>query len=161
SPENEVVAVLDTTGKHTSLADTPAFLLLTDHLLLMREDEYKTETHDLSPVDGFAMDRAKAQLWADRFSNWFMVALFPFLLGVMFLFRMVQVLVYAGMASVIARIVKVRLHFDALLRIAAVAMTPPLILGILLGSISEGFGGITILITLGYLYFALRANGEN
>lgn len=160
SPENEVVAVLDTTGKHTSLADTPAFVLLTDHMLLMRENEYKTESHDLSPVDGFSMDRAKAQAWADRFGSWFMVALFPFLLGMMYLFRMVQVLVYAGMASVIARIVKVRLHFDAMLRIAAVAMTPPLILGIILGSFGGGFSGLTILITLGYLYFALRANTE-
>jgi hypothetical protein len=127
------LAVIDTTGG-TSLADFPDARLFVGHRAIsLRESGGKTNVYDLSNIRSFALDRARVERWASWLRKWGAAFLFPFLLLGSFACRIVQVLIYGALGILFSRVEKADLEYSDLVRLAAIAITPPVLLDTLRG----------------------------
>jgi len=78
-------------------------------------------------------------------------------------FRIVQALIYAAVGLLFALWCKVTLSYATLLRLAVVAMTPCLLAKTIFGIADIHLPYATLIflvITLAYLFFAVKANSE-
>ncbi len=154
------VVIIDTSGQYQSLDDTPAYILLTKNKLIAR-DERQTRVYDLSTVESFDFDRTRAESWLQTARTWIVPVIFP--LGVLFsfIFRAIQILIYAAVGLLFARMMDANLSYQTLMRLAAVALTPVLLLNLLFEFVPLRIPGWWLIgtgIGLGYLFFAVRAN---
>jgi len=160
--KGEPIAIIDMTGEYQNLDDSPAFLLLTKTKLITR-DQRKTSTYDLQPVGSFEMDRAGVEGWLQTAKRLLVPVLFPIVLIVTFVLRAIQILIYAAIGLLFAKMLDTSLSYKTLMRLAAVALTPVLLLNLLLEFLPFSipfwwlFGTI---IGLAYLFLAVKANAE-
>jgi len=155
------LAIIDTLGQATELDSTRAVAMLTSNQLILRRNGVETRTYDLSRISRFDLDEYKATRWFHRFANWFTLAFAPFLLVGSYVYRLIQVLVFAVIALMLAALLKRRFGFAALMRLTAVAITPMLVIDAVRGALATNiplWGLWSSLIVIAYLVMALRAN---
>lgn len=158
--DGKPLVIIDTTGQYQSLDDTEAFVLLTKNKVIAR-DERQTRIYDLSSVDSFDFDRTRAESWLQTARTCLVPVVFPLAVLFSFIFRAIQILIYAAIGLLFARMLNANLSYLTLMRLAAVALTPVLLLSLLLEFLPFAVPGrwlIGILIGLGYLFFAVRSN---
>lgn len=151
--------IIDTTGQYQTLEDTPAQILLTKNKIIAPDRSY-----DLSGLQSFEVDRARVEGWLQMTKRWFVLAAFPVVLVCSFIFRAIQVLIYAAIGLLFTRVLNTNLNYQTLMRLAAVSLTPVLVLNLVLE-----FAGLRIPlwwllgtgIGLGYLFFAVKSNTES
>ena len=157
------IAVIDTTGEYETLENTDAKLLLTKSKLIVSKNATETQTYDLSGVQSFYVDRARVEGWLAMLGRWFVPVLYPLALIFSFIFRAIQILIYALVGLLFARILHANLSFKTLMRLAAIAITPVLILNLILEFVPRHiprWSLIGIVIALAYLFFAVKVNAE-
>lgn len=160
---DEPLAIIDTTGQIESLEDTDAFFLLTGNKVIIKESKFENRTYDLSNVKAFAVDSERITGWLHIGRKFLAVVIYPFALLGSYLFRIVQALIYAAVGLLFALWCKVTLSYATLLRLAVVAMTPCLLAKTIFGiaDIHLSYATlISLVITLAYLFFAVKANSE-
>ncbi len=153
--------VIDTTGATTSLKDAKADMLLTRTKLIVRKTPGETREYDLSQVDNFKLDRNRVQHWANEIGQNLAAVLYPFILIVSFLYRMIQALIYALIGMLFARLVNATLEYTALVRLTVFALTPVLILCTaqeILTLPLVGWWFICLIVAMVYLFLAVKAN---
>jgi hypothetical protein len=163
-PENErPIAVIDTTGETTEPPENEPSMLLTSNKLYMRNNG-KVEIHDLSPVKSFHLDSARMQGWADKVVELWWPAIVPVWVVLMMLLRLVLMLLYGCIGLAVASGVRPRLGFGGCMRLAALALTPVILVDtiFMLTGVSGGcawtIGGIAL--AIGLLVVMVRANNE-
>ena len=157
------LVIIDTSGKIASLENTKAVALVTKTKILMRRDDSDTRVFDLSKIDSLVIDQKRFYEWLAVFRDWSVAALYPFTLFFSFLYYAILLLACATVGSFFTRTLKTDLSYKALVRLAAVAFTPPLILQsvhTLLGIEFPYRAAISFMIAAGYLYYAVSANAE-
>ena len=157
------IAIIDTTGQHETLDNTEAGLLLTKSKLVVKKNTTETQTYDLSGIQSFHLDRSIVESWLVTIRQWFIPVLYPLALIFSFIFRAIQVLIYALIGLLFARILHANLDFKALMRLAAISLTPVLVLNLVFEFIPMQVPGwmlIGIIIELIYLFLAVKANAE-
>ncbi len=163
-PENgDVLAIIDTTGTIESLEDSNAICLLTKTKIMWRKSEAETQIVDLSKIDHFVLSSERVMGWLHTANKFFVIIIYPFALLGSYLFRIVQALIYAAVGLLFALWCQVRLSYATLLRLAVVAMTPCLLAKTIFGiaDIHPPYATlISLVITLAYLFFAVKANSE-
>ncbi|MDH4231823.1 MAG: DUF1189 domain-containing protein [Nitrospirota bacterium] len=162
--KNTPFAIIDTSGRITSLDKTSAVLLLTDSKLIIKNRPSESRTFDLAEIDNVTIDQKVLREWIDSFDTLFPVILFPFVLLFSFFFHIIQVLVSAGIGTVFAKRLHATLNYKALVRLSAVSLTPAVILQTLHALLDIPFPyrtPISFLISLGYLYYAVASNSES
>jgi hypothetical protein len=156
--------IIDTTGRVSSLDGSDALVLLTETKLLLKRSPKETRTLDLSEIDNLTIDRARVYEWIETFLEYFIYVLYPFALLISFLFRIAEALVFAAIGMLFAGNMRVSLRYRAALSLAVVSMTPAIILDTLynFADVNIPFWWfINLLIAMGYLFFAVKANAEN
>jgi uncharacterized protein DUF1189 len=156
------LAIIDTTGKYETLDNSPARLLVTRSKVIARSDR-DTRIYDLSGVESFYVDRERVEGWLATSKTWFSVVAFPILLISSFALRAIQVLIYALIGMLFARMLNANLDYKTLMRLAAVALTPVLVLNLLIEFVPFSiplWWLIGTCIGLGYLFFAVKSNTE-
>ena len=157
---NEILAIIDTTGKVQSLVNTDALVLLTETELIQRQSNVEYRTYDLSNVEKFALDQDRIMGWLNIIKKVLVPVLYPFAVLGSFLFRIVQALIYAAIGLLFASWCRVRLSYDALIRLAVVAVTPCIIVRTILGVTPINLSMASLwyfLMTMVYLFFAVKA----
>ncbi len=153
--------VMDTTGKITSLEQTPAMYLLTETKLYMRS-ENKVEVYDLSRAPDIAISKEWIQSRFDAFAPWFAAVAFPLVMIGSIVRAMVMILIGGAIGMVFNNSNRAGLGFDALLRLAAVGMT----LSVYVDTVLELAGVavpfwfwflIAAAMTTGYVAFGVKA----
>lgn len=155
------VMIIDTTGKITSLKESPAVILLTKTSMLVKTDKTETRTFDLSDIKNLVVDRRVIYDWMDTFQDWFVFIFYPLALAFSFLLHVVEVIFYALVGLIFARSMRATLRFRAVVRLAVVALTPSVIAGMLLsvaGINVQYWWYISMMISTAYVYFAVRSN---
>jgi hypothetical protein len=155
------LAVIDTTGG-TSLQDFPgAYLFVGRRQIVVRRSQWETRTYELDGIRSFTLDRSRLEKWGAWVKRWGTMMLFPFLLLGSYAYRILQALVYGAVAILFARVEKADLNYSDLVRLASVAVTPPILLDTLRGWMGwptsylwwfACFG-----IAMGYLFVAVRS----
>jgi len=153
-------AVIDTTGKLTSLKQTDALLLLTASRLTVRLGPDDIRIIDLSPIDALRIDQRTVSQWLREIQKWTPFILFPLALGFSFLFRSLQALLYGGLGVALASLLKKPVTYGAAVSVAIMAMTPVLLLDavLMLANIALPLWGLWgFLLAVGYLVFGIRS----
>ena len=157
------LAIIDTTGHTTSLDGSKARVLITANRVIIQKSAYERREFDLSQLGDFAFDQPKGMHWLGAIGTWFagVVMLFGFVF--VYLWTMVKAFVFAVLGMLMRKSARARLGYDALVRIAAVAMTPAYVAG-LLRDLAHApiplWWCIAGLMTLGFLWFGVQASGE-
>ena len=155
------LAVIDTSGQITSLAQTKAFALLTKKNFMMRQkNRVETRVYDLSEIKSFTLDKDSVMSWVLAFKKWFALVAYPFAVGGSFAYRIIQVLLYALIGTLFANILKTTLDYAALVRLSVISVTPVILLNTLrrLMDIHIPFTWlISFMIAMGYLFIAVKA----
>jgi hypothetical protein len=161
-PESdEPFIIIDTTGEYASLENTPARVLITKKELIMKKSPSETRTFDLSDIEYLKIDRQTVYGWIETFRDWFAFLLYPFLVIGSYVYRILQVLLYAAIGIAVARNMAVTLDYQSLLSLAIIADTPAIIVNALYnyGDIALPFWWlICFMISMGYLIFGIKAN---
>lgn len=128
-PESrDILAILDTTGEHTTLHNTDAWLLLTETHLTTKRSHWQSQTVSLENVKEFYVD---GPLLAHAFQvakRWFVIGAFPVAVGVSFGYRIALALLFGLIALGFAKILGASIRYGSAVRLSVVAMTPALIL---------------------------------
>ncbi len=157
----EPFIVIDTTGQVNSLDGSKARVLLTKSKLVMEKNPVETRTFDLSQIEEFIINRSAIYAWMDVFRKWAVIVSYPFVLVFSFIYRTVQVLLYAAIGILFAKRLKANLNYQALVSLSIVALTPAVIINTIYSytDIKISFWWlICFAIAMGYLYFGIKAN---
>lgn len=161
--KNTPFAIIDTTGQTSSLEKSGALVLLTKSQLIVKSSTSEPLIFDLAGIDHLIVDQKTLAGWLETFDTIFPVILFPFILFFSFLYHLVQVLLIAGIGALFVKRFKTALDFKALMRLSVVSFTPAIILQTIHAILDIPFpysAPIAILITIGYLYYAVGSNSE-
>jgi hypothetical protein len=157
------IAIIDTTGTYQTLENTDAKLLLTKTKLTTIKNERETQTYDLSGVQSFFVDRTKVEGWLALAKRWFVPVVYPLALLFSFVFRAIQILIYALIGLLFARMLHANLGYLALMRLSAIAITPVLMLNLLFEFVPLHIPRwflLGIVVALAYLFFAVKVNAD-
>lgn len=153
--------IFDTTGQIRSLAGSKAVMLVTEKTVIVKNSEGQTRTMDLSGIDSLSVDRRLLYEWIDELERSFVFILYPCAVFFFFIFRLIEVVLFASLAYFFRKSSGLALAYRAYMRLAALSLTPTLVIGALLniGRIVVPFWWLTSLpLTAGYLIFAISAN---
>lgn len=153
--------IFDTTGKVRSLADSKAVMLVSQAAVTVRNEDGRTRTIDLSGVDDFSLDRRLLYTWIEELSKSLFFILYPLAVFFSFLIRLIEVVILALLASLLTKSTGPPLSHRTYMRLAAVSMTPAMVLGALFniaGSVLALWWLTSIPLTAAYLLFAVKVN---
>ncbi|MHC4692968.1 MAG: DUF1189 domain-containing protein [Planctomycetota bacterium] len=157
---NDVIAVIDTTGTIESPDDANAFFLLTNNSMIIRKSDIETQTIDLSQFDSFSISGDGIMEFLNSLRKYLVIILYPVALLSSYVYRIIQALIYAAVGLLFASSCKIKLSYGALLRLAVAAMTPCMIIKTIFGLAGVAFPCIStlyIMIILAYLYLGVYA----
>ena len=158
---NEAVAIIDTTGSIDSLEDPNVFCLLTKTDFIMRGSGFETRSFDLSQIETFELDSNRIMGWLRTGKKFVFIVLYPLALGGEYVYRIIQVLIYAAIGLAFASSNRVKLPYSSLLRMSVMAVTPCIIVASTVGLVTDIVPGMLYLMAaLTYLFFAVRACSE-
>lgn len=154
--------VIDTSGTISSFEQTTALALLTKNKFMYRQEHgAETRIYDLNKIASFTLDRDLVNGWVQAFRKYFAALAYPFALAASFVYRVLQLLLYAALGMLFVNMLKVPLDYLAVLRLASVSITPVIILTTLrtlTGVHVPALWLLCFVIAMGYLFFAVKAN---
>ena len=158
SESQEPMTILfDTRQKPVDIKNSSSPILVTSDTVFFK-DRVQTRQYDLSKIDHFALNKTEAKEKIGLL-KWLGLLAFVIYLVISFLVCVFQTIIYGLMGKLMAG--QSQLGFATLIRLATVAMTPVILLNLIfkLTSVCVPFWWlISIVITLGYLYYAVDAN---
>ncbi len=164
--DGTVLAVIDPTGRYTSLDDTEAPLLVTRTQIFIRGEGDQVDVTSLPEGPPETLTREDLYVIADWTRSLVNTLLFPVLLVLSYAYRTLQALLYAYVASFFTTSAGTTLPYRTLLNLAFIAITPAVVLDtvhVLMESpLPDWFWWpACVLLSLGYLRFGIRVTLES
>lgn len=174
-PKKHLFAVIDTTGAITNPAESGAVVFINkEGIYVQQDDGGKSDFHAWSSVaQNFSLTAETARKWCDVGYDWIKRNLLILLLfigtsaalffgGILFLLRILQTLVFGGVAVLFGKWLSQTVSLQEGIRLAALALTPPVLLNLPLYFIQgHGMSGwLFILLVFGYLIFGIKASKQ-
>lgn len=152
--------IIDTTGNTISLDNSEAKVLIKKTECIFKKDEFESKTFSFEKFGDFTLNQDLLNKLANIVKKFMAAVLFPFVVLGAFIFRIVQTLIYGAIGMLFALMHKSKMPYVTAIRLTVVAVTPCIILRTL-----QNVFGVTIplaglwyfLITMGYLFFGVRA----
>ena len=155
------LVVIDTTGQ-TTPESTRADLFFTKHQAIFRRSDLETRTYELAGIREMTVDRNSVKKILDGCRTWVPILAYPVALAGSCVYRIIQVLIYAAIGLLFAQLLKVPLEYPQLIRVSSVALTPAILIDTLRGvagyASSLSWLVFCFLLSMGFLFFAVRAN---
>lgn len=159
-PETKRIrAIIDTTGTISSIENTDAYLLLTKNKVVLKEGVGE-KSYTLSNKQNRVYTAEIVDNFIQKFAYVIVLLLYPVFIILFFLKGVVEILFYSLLAKLF---IYTHLTYKTLFRLTAVAVTPMFILAAVLTSLNVNLPYrwlIYIIIAVGYLIFAIKANWE-
>ncbi|HEY2584475.1 MAG TPA: DUF1189 domain-containing protein [Tepidisphaeraceae bacterium] len=160
----EVILYVDTTNAFDTPEAARAKVKLGRSQMIVKQSEFETRSYDLSQFKSFYVNRARLLGWMQVASYWIGLGIFVFGLVFTLIWHVIQVLIYGAIGLLLAMMMNARgLDYPALVRLAAVAITPAILLSTafdLTGAAVPYAGWLFFALEMGYLAFAVKANVE-
>lgn len=153
--------VIDPSGRYQSLKDTPAQVLVTKHAMMMREEGGEVKSVQFTDETNFTLTPQRAREWLETANQWLPAIFYVMMVFLSLLYRLLVVLGYGLVGHwIIARSLKITMDYQAATRLAALAVTP----SVLIHTATEYFGVkvplaplLFAVLTIGYLIYGIRA----
>lgn len=159
-PETEqVVVVIDTTGEITSLDETTAPVLITKTGVLTRTLGSDNYTIAFNTLENTTIDQRSITDWLSSMRKLIIPVVYPVAVLGTFAYRVIELILYAAIGMLLASWNGATFSFQAVFRLAVVALTPSIVGNALLASvgITIPFGGLFFfMVTMGYLFFGIK-----
>lgn len=158
TPNNNVIAVIDTSGQSNSLETTHAWILLTQDKLLIQRSANQTTSYDLSNLHNNVYTPEKVAGYMQILVPTLVGAIFVLTFLLEFIRNLVVVLLLAGIAKIFTH---TTLTYKTVCRLGAIAITPALILATLLSLLYFKLPYAWLIyfpLTLAYLLYGIEAN---
>lgn len=156
----QLVAIIDTSGNFKSLKDSPAHILLTKEQLLIKWDKEITEPYGISPkLSGTYTQEVVTHLMA-KAGNIVVVTGYILAALLYFVWNFLAILIFAGLAKLLTH---TQFSYKSLCRIAAIALTPAILISLILNILWIRSAYILIVylaLTIIYLIYGIDANKE-
>jgi hypothetical protein len=155
---DSILAIIDTTGTVATCSNFNGKALLTKNQVVMRYNKGETRTFDLSKVKKASITRQQLMKWLQWIKVGYLPAALVFLTLIYFIWRAILVCFYAALGILIAKMMKARLTYDALMRLSTLAITPIIIINTILTIAKVKLpnpGLISFIITILYLSFGI------
>lgn len=152
--------VIDTSGEFTSLEQTSAPVLITNDRLYIRKSDIETRSFDFSTFTDMTIDRELIDSFLSTTSKFVMPLTYVILVLFAWSWRITQAMLYALLAGWLAKKQGLTLRYSSFVRISAVALTPAMIIDMLLGilGLPLPFGGVLfVVLEVMYLRFAIQS----
>ena len=157
---NNVLAIIDTTGSRKSLEGTDARVLFTERQVLIRQGTEPPRVWELSDFGDLVIDRRIVFDLLDDLDRIFPVMAYPLALCVALVFHAASACLLGSAAYAAARLRGAPAGLQAMIRLAAVAMTPSVIIGALLGAAglrSPAWWPVGFVVSAGYVLYGMRS----
>ena len=152
----KTVAIIDTTGSMNYIADENVMALLTENELIIRRGKNQFNTLDLSQVSEFHLNKNIANQWLQMAKNSLAPLSYGLFLLLSYTFAVLLMLLVAVVGLMISSAMHTSLKFSGILRIAAAAATPSIILITISAALGQSISGlIYIAVTLLYLLIGI------
>lgn len=163
--EEDLLFLLDTQGEIKSLDESGAWAYMGRDHFAMYESEMRDQIRrfDFEGVDYLMFDPLSLKLWVDRFYPFLFPLIFIFSLAGLYLYRLVQILILAAVATIVLNLLKRPVRFDLLLPLAVLALIPSLTLETLMnlgGVYLPGRGWLLLMMIVGYYGWGIKAFQE-
>jgi hypothetical protein len=155
----EVFAIIDTSGKYTSLDNSDAGILVTKNAIFYKENKVVKSQSFASDID-LEIKPIELQKSGKIFVRWSWVLFFPVIIFFGFFYRVIEAAIYALFGKIFAALAEIPLTYGELFKISIFALTPSIIMGTLLAWFSITFNHewvLFLLLTLGYIVFGMGA----
>ncbi|MFC1523085.1 DUF1189 family protein [Elusimicrobiota bacterium] len=154
--------IIDLREKHTAVDELGdnVIALLTRSQFIMKKNKTETRAYDLSEVKSFYLDRTRVKGWMELARKWTAIVLYVFIVAFMYVYRIIQAVIYAVIGILVSKFVQIELGFDVLMNLSIIAITPPVIINtvVSLAEISIPFWGwLCFAMAIGYLIFGIKA----
>lgn len=120
---NEAAMVIDTSGKYQTLEQSKSKLLLTSGQLHIQTGT-EPVAMSLSQIDDMTLTREKMYEMLEVLAEWAAITFYPAAVILAYVYRLIQMIFFACLTLVYARIAGIPMRFAAGMRLAAIAMTP-------------------------------------
>jgi hypothetical protein len=154
------LVILDSTGRHTSLKDTEAVGLITGTEAIIKKSATETRTYSFKTTEDLTVNQQVVNGWLETARQFTAIIFYPFAVAGAFLYRIIQVALYALLGMLFASALKTKLPYLALVRMSVVAITPGIIAGTALTMVglTPPYAGVWFfLAAMAYLYLGIYA----
>jgi Protein of unknown function (DUF1189) len=155
----KVLVLIDTIGKTVSREKIESIALLTKTEAIIKKSDVETRIFSLKKIELFVLDKQKVSSWLKMFRNYGALILFPFFVIVSFVFRILQLLIYAVIGLLFTKICKTKHSYQTLLRLSVMAITPAIIISTVveIAAIKIPLQSLLYFIAaMGYLFFGVK-----
>lgn len=160
----KVIIIIDTTGEINTLKDTEAVLLVTKTEAIFKKSDKETRSYNYKELDKVILNQQKINEWLEIARKYWAVVFYPFVVSGEFIFRIVQILIYAAIGNLMASESRSKIPYDAFMRLSVVAVTPCIITSTILAivGINLPYAGLWFfLVTMIYLFIGVRESAKN
>lgn len=158
--DNTLFAVIDTANAYKTPQDSKSTLYITDTKFYFKSSPDDYNHIDIKNFEDMTITHEKLYNWVDKFKKVFFYLVFPFFYLFTLLYISTQVIMCSLIMFIFAKKTNPEISFAQIMRIGAIAFTPPVVLNIahtILG-VEFVYGGVIILLFgMGYLYFGFKA----
>lgn len=157
------LVVIDTTGEIVSLSDTVAIALVTETQVEFRKSNVETRTVRFDEIKNFTLDQATINVWLNKMKAIAVPVVYPSAVLGAFVYRIVQMLIYALVGMLFATLCDSKRSYASLLRLASVAVTPCILVSTILwlANVDVPIAGLWYLLgALAYLFFGVKASSR-
>lgn len=154
-----VIAIIDTSGKFTTLENSEAGMLITKDTIFYRENNIIKSQTISSDLD-LQLKPVELQQSGKMFVRWAWVLFFPVIIFFSFIYRIIEAAIYALFGKIFAALSEISLTYGELFKISIFALTPAIILGTIFNWFSVSFQHewiIFLVLTLGYIIFGMNS----
>jgi hypothetical protein len=158
-----LIALVDTTSTEVPVSiseDTHFYLNQTK--VVVRKSSTETRIYDLKSLDTMEINSTIATEWVKIVANWGSLIIAPFIFMGVFLWRLIETLLFSLATLLFLKLKKIELDYSATYALTMVAITPAFLIGALIDSllpvpfISLGL----VFIRLGYIYYSVQSLEE-
>ncbi|MCB1231756.1 MAG: DUF1189 family protein [Verrucomicrobiae bacterium] len=160
----EVFFIVDTTGATTSLDGAPDSVkgLVTRTGAIIEKNEFEKRSFEFKEIQDFTLTREKIEKGAGMVKGFLVPVIAPFAIFGSYIYRIGQALFYSLFGLIFAAILGAtgRLPYAALLRLTVVAMTPAIIVKMLISTFGSLFPFSWLVffsMSMFYLFFGIRS----
>lgn len=158
--EGAEVAIFDTTGTVNTLKGSEAKILVRKSEVQVQQSPGEIRNYPLRDIEPHVKRRADIYGLINIMRDRILQLYLPVIFLITLLFRLVQALIIAAIVKGGALLSSVEVPFASCVRVAVLAITPAWALATLVMALElaiPGYSILSILVTLGYAIFAIRA----
>jgi len=157
-------AVLDTTGKYTSLEQAQTPILITETQILIQSGPNETKIYKLTEPLNQTINPEAIKKFGDKYIHFLWIFVFPFIFIIFYLYRVLLALFYSLLGKMLCAFFKINLAYGQIVQMMLVAMTPVIIISDLQCILNISIRHemlLYFLLDISYLFYGILANKDN